>query len=133
LKTQLLSTGTKDFDGDQLKYEWKIVGGGTTKIMKEENPVLTLAKAGAYKATLTVTDAKGAKSSKAIDLKVGNEPPMVSFDLSNANKTFYFPGTKLNYQVKVQDKEDGSFGKWKDSTFSNCSKLRLHAIGIRSN
>ncbi|MEY2587802.1 MAG: hypothetical protein RLY11_1651 [Bacteroidota bacterium] len=113
LKTQLLSTGTKDFDGDQLKYEWKIVGGGTTKIMKEENPVLTLAKAGAYKATLTVTDAKGAKSSKAIDLKVGNEPPMVSFDLSNANKTFYFPGTKLNYQVKVQDKEDGSLANGK--------------------
>ena len=113
LKTQLLSTGTKDFDGDQLKYEWRIVGGGTTKIMKEENPVLTLAKAGAYKATLTVTDAKGAKSSKAIDLKVGNEPPMVSFDLSNANKTFYFPGTKLNYQVKVQDKEDGSLANGK--------------------
>ncbi len=113
LKTQLLSTGTKDFDGDQLKYEWKIVGGGTTKIVKEENPMLTLAKAGGYKATLTVTDAKGAKASKAIDLKVGNEPPTVSFDLSNANKTFYFPGTKLNYQVKVQDKEDGSLANGK--------------------
>ena len=113
LKTQLSSAGTKDFDGDALKYEWKIVGGGATKILKEENPSLTLAKAGSYKATLTVTDAKGAKATKTIELKVGNEPPVVSFDLSNANKTFYFPGTKLNYQVKVQDKEDGSLSNGK--------------------
>ena len=113
LKTQLSSAGTKDFDGDALTYEWKIIGGGTTKIFKEVNPSLTLVKPGSYKATLTVTDAQGAKSSKTIELKVGNEPPVVSFDLANANKTFYFPGTKLNYQVKVQDKEDGSIANGK--------------------
>jgi cytochrome c len=113
LKTQLSSAGTKDFDKDALTYEWKIIGGGTTKILKEVNPSLTLVKPGTYKATLTVTDAQGAKSSKTIELKVGNEPPVVSFDLANANKTFYFPGTKLNYQVKVQDKEDGSIANGK--------------------
>ena len=113
LKTQLLSSGTKDFDGDALKYEWKLVGGGTTRILKEENPSVTLTKSGTYKATLTVTDSKGAKANKSVDLKVGNEPPVVTFDLSNANKTFYFPGTKLNYQVKVQDKEDGSLSNGK--------------------
>ena len=113
LKTQLTSAGTKDFDGDALKYEWKIVGGGTTKILKEENPSLTLIKPGKYKAILTVADAQGAKSSKTIELNVGNEPPVVTFDLANANKTFYFPGTKLNYQVKVQDKEDGSIANGK--------------------
>lgn len=107
-KTQLLSTGTKDYDGDELKYEWKITGGGQTKILREASPQLSLAKAGTYKATLTVTDAQGAKSTKSLDLKVGNEPPAVSFDLSGANRTFYFPGTQLKYAVKVQDKEDGS-------------------------
>ena len=34
-KTQLLSAGTKDYDGDTLKYEWKVVGGGVTKIYKQ--------------------------------------------------------------------------------------------------
>ena len=113
LKTQLSSAGTKDVDGDALKYEWKIVGGGSTKILKEENPSLTLIKPGKYKATLTVADSQGAKSSKTIELNVGNEPPVVTFDLANANKTFYFPGTKLNYHVKVQDKEDGSIANGK--------------------
>ncbi|MFZ9686694.1 MAG: PQQ-dependent sugar dehydrogenase [Chitinophagaceae bacterium] len=113
LKTQLSSKGTKDLDGDALKYEWKIVGGGATKILKEENPTITLVKPGSYKATLTATDAQGAKSSKTLELKVGNEPPAVTFDIANANKTFYFPGTKLNYQVKVQDKEDGSIANGK--------------------
>jgi cytochrome c len=108
LKTQLLSKGTKDFDGDVLKYEWKLIGGGTTRIIKEAAPMLTLTKAGTYKATLTVTDSKGAKSSKTIEVKAGNEPPVVSFDITGANKTFYFPGTQLQYAVKVQDKEDGS-------------------------
>lgn len=113
LKTQLSAAGTKDFDGDAIQYEWKITGAGTTKILKEENPLLTLTKPGKYKATLTVADALGAKSSKTIELNVGNEPPLVVFDLSNANKTFYFPGTKLQYQVHVQDKEDGSISNGK--------------------
>lgn len=107
-KTQLLSEGTKDYDGDALKYEWKITGGGQTKILHEANPTLTLAKAGSYKATLTVTDAQGARASKSLELKAGNEPPVVSIDLAKANRTFYFPGTGLSYAVKVQDKEDGS-------------------------
>jgi cytochrome c len=55
-----------------------------------------------------VTDPAGAKASKSLDLKVGNEPPTVNLDLTGANRTFYFPGSKLNYAVKVQDKEDGS-------------------------
>ena len=107
-KTQLLSDGTKDYDGDALKYEWKLTGGGTTKTFTEPNPSVSIAKAGNYKATLTVTDTRGEKSSKTVDIKVGNEPPVVNFDLGGANRTFYFPGTALNYAVKVQDKEDGS-------------------------
>ncbi len=107
-KTKLVSTGTKDFDGDALKYEWKITGAGITKILKEANPEITLTKPGLYKAVLTVTDAQGAKTSKSLNLKVGNEPPAVKIDLAGSNKTFYFPGSSLKYAVKVQDKEDGS-------------------------
>lgn len=107
-KTQLLSDGTKDYDGDALKYDWKLTGGGVTRSFTEPNPVISITKAGSYKATLTVTDAQGAKSSKTVDLKVGNEPPVVQFDLGTSNRTFYFPGSTIKYAVKVQDKEDGS-------------------------
>jgi glucose/arabinose dehydrogenase/cytochrome c551/c552 len=112
-KTQLLSTGTKDFDGDSLKYEWKVVGGGQTKIYKQKDPVITLATAGNYKATLTVTDHNGAKNSDHVELKAGNEPPTVSIDVAQANKTFYFPGSPIKYAVKVSDKEDGSLANGK--------------------
>jgi cytochrome c len=112
-KTQLLSAGTKDYDGDTLKYEWKVVGGGVTKIYKQKEPVITLVKAGNYKATLTVTDHNGAKNSDHVELKAGNEPPAVSVDMANANKTFYFPGTPIKYAVKVSDKEDGSLSNGK--------------------
>lgn len=107
-KTQLRSEGTKDYDGDALKYEWKLTGGGVTKTFTDPDPTVSIAKAGNYKATLTVTDTRGEKSSKSVDIKVGNEPPVVNFDLGGANRTFYFPGTTLNYAVKVNDKEDGS-------------------------
>ena len=108
-----MSTGTKDYDGDSLKYEWKVVGGGTTKIYKHKDPIITLIKAGNYKATLTVTDHNGAKNSDHVELKAGNEPPAVSIDVANANKTFYFPGTPIKYAVKVNDKEDGSLANGK--------------------
>lgn len=107
-KTQLFATGTKDYDGDSLQYEWKIAGGGQTKVFREANPLITLTKAGTYKASLTVTDAQGAKASKSLELKAGNEPPAVTIDIAKANRTFYAPGTSLQYAVKVQDKEDGS-------------------------
>ncbi|MEY3542045.1 MAG: hypothetical protein RLZZ204_857 [Bacteroidota bacterium] len=112
-KTQLLSTGTKDYDGDSLKYEWKVVGGGQTKIYKQKDPIITLATAGNYKATLTVTDHNGAKNSDHVELKAGNEPPTVSIDVAQANKTFYFPGSPIKYAVKVSDKEDGSLANGK--------------------
>ncbi len=108
LKTVLSSNGTKDLDGDKLTYEWKITGAGITQVFKTADAQLNLTKAGTYKALLTVTDAAGAKNSKTIEIKAGNEPPQVAFDLGTANKTFFFPGSQINYAIKVQDKEDGS-------------------------
>lgn len=107
-KTQLKSTGTKDYDGDSLKYEWKINGGGQTKILRTPNPSLSLIKAGTYKVSLTVTDPAGTKASKSFELKVGNEPPVVSIDLAKSNKTFYFQGSTIDYSIQVKDKEDGT-------------------------
>jgi len=62
-------------------------------------------------------------------LKAGNQPPAVNIDLANANKTFYFPGTKLNYAVNVQDKEDGSLAAGKILPAQVSVSLEYMALG----
>ena len=109
LKVQLSSTGTHDADGDALKYEWKITTNGSApRVFNQANPLVTLTKPGIYKAILTVTDPKGEKNSKTVEIAAGNEPPVVTINLPGSNKTFFFPDRKINYAVQVSDKEDGS-------------------------
>ena len=107
-KVQLSSAGTIDYDGDALKYEWKLTpaAGGKEQVFTDANPSVTLTTAGVYKATLTVTDPKGEKNSQTLQLVAGNEPPVVNLNLTG-NKTFFFPGQPFGYSVDVNDKEDG--------------------------
>ncbi|MFD2523709.1 PQQ-dependent sugar dehydrogenase [Emticicia soli] len=114
LKVNFSSAGTTDADGDALTYDWKVSNKTAgTRTFKTANPTVSFDKPGVYKATLTVTDAKGAKNSKSLDIKVGNEPPVVAFDILKGNKTFYFPNEPIEYDVKVEDKEDGSLSNGK--------------------
>lgn len=109
LKIQLSSKGTFDADGDSLKYEWKITKNGKlVQTKRTENPEVLLSTAGIYKATLTVTDPKGLKNSKSLEIAAGNAVPVVKFDFTQGNKSFYFPGNSIKYAVSVNDKEDGS-------------------------
>ena len=104
----LSSAGTKDNDGDSLKYEWKVVSPtGGNQVFTERNPSLTLSQAGVYTATLTVTDPQGAKNSKSLTIVAGNEPPVIALNLQG-NKSFFFPGKAIAYTVAVNDKEDGN-------------------------
>ena len=107
-KVQLSSEGTKDYDGDELKYEWVVSSekGGKAQTFNDANPSVTLSQAGTYKATLTVTDPKGEKNSQTIQLIAGNEPPTVNLSITG-NQTFFFPGKPVGYAVEVNDKEDG--------------------------
>ncbi|GAB4016446.1 hypothetical protein GCM10028808_44930 [Spirosoma migulaei] len=109
-KAQLSSAGTKDFDNDALTYVWTInpKAGGATRTFKEANPTVSFDKPGIYKATLTVTDGKGGSSNRTIEIMAGNEEPVLTFETKNSNQTFFFPGQPFAYDVKVQDKEDGS-------------------------
>jgi len=108
-KVQLSSNGTQDFDRDALTYRWMVTSKtGTIQTFNEANPIVTITKPGQYTATLTVTDPKGAKNSKSVQIAAGNEPPVVGFKFKGSNKSFYFPGKKIDYVVNVQDKEDGS-------------------------
>lgn len=116
-KANLSSEGTKDFDGDALKYSWKITGVGVApRTFATANPVVSFDKSGVYTASLTVTDSKGASNSQSIKIVAGNEPPQVSVNLAG-NKTFFFADKPIAYAVNVNDKEDGSLadGKIKPS------------------
>ncbi len=108
LTVQLSSAGTKDYDGDSLKYDW-VINMDSSKTMSsfhEPNPTLNLTAPGVYNATLTVTDPGGAKNSQTIKIVAGNAPPDLSLAI-NGNKTFFFPGKSFGYDIQVTDKEDG--------------------------
>jgi cytochrome c len=110
LKVALSSAGTKDFDDDDvLTYQWTVTKGGKPfKTIKDQNPLVTFTTPGVYKATLTVTDLKGAKNSTSLTIKAGNEPPVVAVTLTQGNSSFFFPGKTIAYKINVSDKEDGS-------------------------
>lgn len=109
-KTRLSSAGTKDFDNDALTYVWTVrpQAGGAARTFADANPTVTFDKAGVYKATLTVTDAKGGSSSRSVEIMAGNEEPVLTFESKTSNQTFFFPNQTFAYAVKVTDKEDGS-------------------------
>ncbi|NIJ53868.1 cytochrome c [Dyadobacter arcticus] len=112
-QAKLSADGTKDFDGDALKYNWKIVGPGTgPKTFNTANPSVTFDKPGVYTASLTVTDAKGAANSQSLKIVAGNEPPKVSVNLEG-NKTFFFANKPIPYSIDVSDQEDGSLSDGK--------------------
>jgi cytochrome c len=112
-QAKLSSEGTKDYDGDALKYSWKITTAGkTVKTFATANPEITFDKPGVYTASLTVTDAKGSSNSQSLKIVAGNEPPKVSVSL-DGNQSFFFAGKPIRYAVDVDDKEDGSLANGK--------------------
>ncbi|MEJ7738150.1 MAG: PQQ-dependent sugar dehydrogenase [Chitinophagaceae bacterium] len=113
-KLQLSSAGTEDYDKDELNYEWRLTSKNSQpKIFKEADPLVTLTTPGVYTATLTVTDAKGARNSKAVQVTAGNEPPVVNFNFKGNNRSFFYPDRNVPYSVEVSDKEDGSLANKK--------------------
>ncbi|QHT68292.1 carbohydrate-binding protein [Rhodocytophaga rosea] len=114
LKIQLSSKGTKDYDRDALTYKWEITSNKKAfKTFAEPNPTVTFDKPGVYMATLTVTDTKGETNSQTLEIKAGNEPPVVNLTITKGNKTFFFPNQNIGYTVTVSDKEDGSLSNSK--------------------
>ncbi|MFD2872774.1 PQQ-dependent sugar dehydrogenase [Mucilaginibacter ximonensis] len=109
MTVKLSSKGTKDADGDKLAYSWKISRNGAPfKTIAQANPTVKLNMPGVYKALLTVTDVHGAKNSKTVQINAGNETPVVKFNITGGNSSFFFPGKTIQYSVSVNDKEDGS-------------------------
>lgn len=115
LTVKLSSAGTMDYDrydSAALTYEWTIKSeNGFSQTLSEANPSLTLDKAGSYQVVFTVTDTKGEKNSQSLELKAGNEPPVVDIQIIKGNKSFFFANESIEYAISVSDKEDGTVGK----------------------
>jgi cytochrome c551/c552 len=94
----------KDPENDALTYVWKI----GTQTQETKDPVLkyTIKQAGEYPVSVEVMDAEKASSkSSEVTVYAGNEQPQVDISVQG-NKSFYFAGKPIQYQVKVVDRGD---------------------------
>ncbi|GGD70788.1 hypothetical protein GCM10011514_38620 [Emticicia aquatilis] len=106
------SAGTMDYDKDALKYSWNF--GKGIPASTQPNPKITFAKPGEYNVVLTVSDGAGNKVNQEVKVKVGNAEPKVNIAVKS-NKTFFFDDEKIDYEVSVADKEDGTTTKGIDA------------------
>ncbi len=104
MKVTFDTKGTADPDGDPITYSWNF---GNGQMSNKPNPTVTYSKPGNYKAKITVKDTKGNISIETLNILVGNEVPKVEL-VVKGNKSFYWDDSKIDYEVKVADKEDGS-------------------------
>lgn len=110
-EAQLTAQGSSDPDGDKLAYEWSIsdASGRIIETFTDHSPVVRLGEEGVFAAKLTVTDPNGERSTHTIHLLAGNAEPNLNL-VMHANRTFFFPGQEVNYQVNIVDEEDGTVG-----------------------
>ncbi|MEM6344156.1 MAG: ThuA domain-containing protein [Bacteroidota bacterium] len=105
LTVQFDASASKDFDGDSLSYVWTL-GDQTSS---EIQPSFTFDKAGAYTVQLSVTDPDGKSDQREVQIFAGNERPSIGWKMSG-NQTFYNDNQTINYEVMVEDAEDGRLG-----------------------
>ena len=110
LRVALSSAGTVDDDGDALRYEWVVTpeAGGEPQRFTTAAPALTLSRPGAYRVVLTASDPAGAIGMAETRILAGNEPPRVAIEVTRGNRSFYFPGSSVDYRVAASDREDGA-------------------------
>ncbi len=103
---QFSAAGSFDYDeSDALTYAWKFEG---EEVQSEEAETsFTFEKPGIYTPTLIVTDEAGNTATAQTEIKVGNAPPAIEVAFEG-NQSFFYNNTRLSYQIKVEDQEDGS-------------------------
>lgn len=104
LTVQFDASTSIDYDGDDLTYEWNFGGGQKATGAQVSH---TFTEAAAYKVELTVRDPAGNSDQTSMQIKAGNAPPQVKWTLAG-NQDFYWPGTPVEYELQVEDQEDGS-------------------------
>lgn len=106
-KIKLSGASSFDYDkDDKLQFSWE---SGEGEQSTAEAVEFTYTEPGVFRPILTVTDNNGDKATAEVEIKVGNEIPVVDINLDQ-NQSFYFGDKSLAYSVAVQDKEDGKLG-----------------------
>lgn len=96
--------------GDGLKYNWEFPGSEKHEINGAEATV-TYSKPGIYRPVLKVTDNAGKSATADLQIRAGNELPVVEIETANSNRYFYFDDKQLTYKISVKDREDGTLEK----------------------
>ncbi|HXG49224.1 MAG TPA: carbohydrate-binding protein, partial [Methylomirabilota bacterium] len=112
LTVALTSAGSKDHEGDALRFEWSLQPGGRV-FSTEPAPKLTLDRPGHYTVALRVTDAHGASATATVPVVVGNTPPEVRF-LEPQDGDFFTPGRPVPYRLLIRDAEEGSSADYEE-------------------
>lgn len=83
--------------------------GSPSTVHRPPSPLQhTFENTGTYEVTLKVTDVQGKSDTTRLLVHVGNEIPLVMWDLGGKNRSFYQPGDVLNYKIVVDDLEEGT-------------------------
>lgn len=91
-----------DPDKDELSYIWDF-GNGVKKTTAQPSVEYIYTKAGEYPLSVQVIDGQMASSgSSSVLITAGNARPDINI-LLNGNRTFYFPGKPVEYQVQLSD------------------------------
>ncbi|MDX2247376.1 MAG: ThuA domain-containing protein [Bacteroidia bacterium] len=108
--THFTSKGTTDYDNDKLSYSWNVLSPEGKSLKKFTTPEMDFSfeTPGVYKVELTVSDGKGESTVSAQEIHAGNESAEVAINIVRGNGGFFLPGQSFDYQVTVNDKEDGS-------------------------
>ena len=93
-----------DYDGDDLTYAWSFDSEEVQST--DPNPSYTFSKPGTYDVKLIVTDPAGEANETSFQVMVGNALPDITWKIEG-NRSFFFPNQSLNYEVVVNDVEDG--------------------------
>jgi len=101
LEVRFDASGSKDYDGDKLKYEWEIEG----EVFNDSVFTYVFEKEGVYYPELTLSDGKGDYRTQQFTIEVGNEPPVVDIAIAG-NNTFFWQGRDIAYEVQISDLED---------------------------
>ncbi|MFE6222595.1 PQQ-dependent sugar dehydrogenase [Streptomyces sp. NPDC057854] len=104
LTVRFSAAGTKDADGDALRYAWDFDADGTVD-STQADPTHTYTTNGVFEATLNVTDSTGRSAATAVQVVVGNKAPVVSLTTDPAphGGTAFHWGDTVTWRVDVTD------------------------------
>ena len=86
LAVSFSSAGSSDADGDPLGFQWDF--GDGSPMSTAANPGHTYTTAGAYTATLTVSDGRGATATATVPITVGNVRPVPTIETPTAGSLY---------------------------------------------